>query len=461
MKRPFACIFLFWLAAALACSSTAEPTIPPPPITTRVVSSATGTAGPAPVATVTTVSDGTGAAATPTLAGGVDPVETPISLEELGEVPEEREGLAAWLLAARAGEIDLAQVCEALIAAQWHIEGESCEAVDLDDDEEEEWLLTLDTTHLDEEPFSPQGHPGDFWVVQQEQVYQQLADVPELAGVAPTVVEVADMTGDDNPEVVTVAVTCGAHTCYHNYDILSTHHGELASILDVSSPETEPATDEETLLLPLIAIPTVDSEEVIDANEDGLDDLVLHGGIIGSAGAGIHRAYTEVWVWDGEAITLESRTFDETDYRHHRLYDANLAFDEGDYGLAAVLYEQIVVDERLEDVQPILAGTAEDTRRAARQFAAFRLAMLPLFRGDVTEATRWRNWLNDTYPAVPIAEAATLLVTTWEGNGNNLPAACAVVTDSLQSQAEPPTGPLMDLGYANPMLTAEDVCPLQ
>lgn len=459
MKRPFACVFLFWLVAALACSSTAEPTIPPPPITTRVVGSATGTAGPAPVATVTAISGG--AEATPTLASGVEPDGTPISLEELGEVPEDREGLAAWLMAARAGQVELEQVCAALVAAQWQVEGESCEAADLDGDEEEEWLLTLDTTHLDEAPFSPQGHPGDFWIVQEEEVYQQLALVPELAGVAPTVVAVAEMTGDDNPEVITVAITCGAHTCYHNYDILSTHHGELASILGVPPAETEQAADEETPLLALIAIPTVDSEEVTDANGDGLDDLVLHGGLIGSAGAGIHRAYTEVWVWDGEAITLDSRSFDETNYRHHRLYDANMAFDEGDYERAAVLYEQIVVDQSMEDVQPILAGTAEDTREAARQFAAFRLALLPLFRGDVTEATRWRNWLNDTYPAAPIAEAAALLIATWEGNGNNLPAACAVVTDLLQRQAEPPTGPLMDLGYANPMVTADDVCPLQ
>ncbi|MCB8986607.1 MAG: hypothetical protein H6661_02520 [Ardenticatenaceae bacterium] len=56
-----------------------------------------------------------------------------------------------------------------------------------------------------------------------------------------------------------------------------------------------------------------------DENGDGRLDFLVHGGTIGSVGAGIMRPYTEVWRWDGTAVTLAHTQLDPTTYRHHYL----------------------------------------------------------------------------------------------------------------------------------------------
>ncbi|MFW5940582.1 MAG: hypothetical protein ACOC9V_03155 [Chloroflexota bacterium] len=403
--------------------------------------------------------EGTAApAATPTLALA-DTLPAP-SLEELGPPPETLEELEVWLGDAHAANGAVADVCAALREAQWQQAEDSCEAADLDGDEREEWLLTLDITHLrdEDEGVGPalQGHPGDFWVVSEEGVTFTVRGGDELDffSEAPEVVDVVDMTGDDLPEVVTVFTSCGAHTCYYNYHIIGAPDGEIRNLVQQAEDSEAPAD-----LPPTIDMAYVDQEEIRDATEDDLPDLVISGGIVGSAGAGIQRPRTEVWAWDGSAISRDRQEWADTGYRLHTLYNANYDFSQADYELAAQKYEAVIVDPELEDIEGFSASPSE-VREYVRQFAAFRLSLLPLMRGDITESSRWRTWLQDEYPQAPLTEAANLLYTRWEANQNDLVDACAAVTDYLEAQ-ENPTGPLTDMGYANPSLTAEEVCPIR
>jgi hypothetical protein len=445
--------------ATLACSAVEqvlEPqaTLAPPP-TVGGPGDVTPAPGDTPAATATPIG-----VATPTLAS--DATEPAPSLEELGEPPQEMAALQTWLAEAHRGDSAVNDVCAVLRQAQWQQEGDSCQAADLDDDQEEEWLLTLDVSHMNDQE-SPvvqplEGHPGDFWIVSAEGVVF-MARGPEnqdLGATAPSIVEVVDMTGDELPEVITVSTFCGAHTCVNTYQILGAPEGQIENLVQLPQ-ETEPLPGD---LQQAISLEYVDEEAVRDETDDGLPDLVIHGGIVGSAGAGIQRARTEVWAWDEEesAIVLADQEWEETGYRVHTLYNANYAFSQEEYEEAAQLYEAVIVDESLEEME--FMEPADVSRAYARQFAGFRLTLLPLFRGDITEATRWSNWLQEEYPGTPITEAAAQLVPTWESNGNNLAAACQTITGFLESQ-DNPTGPLTDMGYNNPSLTAEDVCPIR
>jgi hypothetical protein len=396
-------------------------------------------------------------APTPTLV--VSPTPGTPTLEELGEPPETLDALRDWLMQAQAAGATLDDVCAALTAAQWHQSVDSCSPADLDGDQQEEWLLTIDFSRLQEDQATTlqEGHPGDFWIVGDEGLVFQSREEeePDFFATAPQLLELVDMTGDELPEAVVDFSTCGAHTCYSYYQVIGAPDGTIRNLVQV--PPLEPG--EEESFPGTIGLAYVDEQEIRDATGDDLPDLVIHGGIVGSAGAGIQRARTEIWSWTGEAVTLAEQQWEETSYRFHWLYNANYAFQQEEYDMARTRYEEVVVNPDLQD-EPFATGTPQELRDYTRQFAAFRLTLLPLLRGDITEATRWRNWLQQEYPQAPMTAAADRLLSEWQSNGNNLAAACDAATSVLQA-AENPTGPLTDMGYNNPSLTAKTVCPIE
>lgn len=450
--------FMLLLLPTLACGLVdevlePEATLSAPPTVVDLPPTATvGTDEPA---------NGEEGAPTPTLA--VSPTSGAPSLEELGEPPETLAELEAWVAQAARSEAGVEDVCRVLAEAQWRQTEDTCAEADLDNDEIDEWLLTIDYTRLQEGEQPPllqeQGHPGDFWIVGDDGLLHQVREEeePDFFAGAPQLMELVDMTGDEQPEAIVSFTTCGAHTCFNYYQVIGAPDGPVRNLVQL--PEDGAGEPIETPIPETIGLAYVGDEEVRDANDDELPDLVISGGIVGSAGAGIQRSRTEIWSWSGEAITLAEQEWEETNYRHHWLYNANYAFDQEELDVAATRYEEVIVNPNLENVA-FSSGSDEDVYDYARQFAAFRLSLMPLMRGDITESTRWSNWLMEEYPDAPITAAAERLFSEWESNGNNLAAACDVVTGQLQS-ANNPTGPLSDMGYNNPALTAESVCPIE
>lgn len=447
MKSRYLLLLILALPA-LACNLVNElvepaPTFAPPP-TADTQLPGEATAGPFP----TPISGGTPLS---TVEGAASP--TPVALRDLGPAPDDAVALADWLNQAYQARANILALCGVLREAAWMPPDATCDQTDLDGEEPREWLLAL---YLEPTPDpgsagGVQGPPGDLWIVGDTGIVYRMhgPESGDVFGQVPELVSSLDMTGDEVDDAVLVYVTCGAHTCYNNYEIVSAHGGAIRNVVEVE----EPAVPD---MAGVISMATVEGQQLVDATDDDLPDLVISGGLIGSAGAGIQRPFREVWAWDGAAITLAEREWEETGYRVHRLYNANAAFDEEEYDEARSLYESVIVDPGLEEMAFI--APAEEVRAYTRQFAGFRLALLPLLRGDITEATRWQNWLGEEYAGSALANAASMLVQTWQQNGNNLPAACDQVSSYLAGQPSA-TGPLEDMGYGNPILVAEDVCP--
>ncbi len=418
-----------------ACGDSEEITFTPTPTGTPTPA-ATQTPGPKPTASPT---------ATPSLTSTPTPFATPTSTPgDLGPAPTALEFVPSWLETAwQVGRAPV-EVNAALQAAGWQHSTDDLGSSDLNGDGQEEWLLTI---FVDESGQGTVfGPPGNFWIVGEGgQLYSTFGDSSEVGlWTAPVVILLGDLTGDNLPEVIIETSSCGAHTCHNLYQAVSAHHGTIGNI--VVGPDDGGA---------LMAFPTA---EFYDSTDDGLSDLVLTGGIVASIGAGIQQARSEVWAWDGTAITLADTLWAPSPWRFHVLYDANRAFDRPDYENAHGLYLRVINDGTLQDISEFPASG--DTRDSARQFAAFRLVLLGLLADDQDAAAIWRDWLSLHYSDSPIHQAATALMMEWISGTGNLGDACGVAT-SLLLAAENPTGPLAYLGYANPELTAEDVCPIQ
>lgn len=433
-KLPYLCLLCLTLNALIACAAPppTSPVLPSPPF-------AVITPPPTPFLAAATYA--------PTLAAVAPATITTPDQASLQPAPATWTELESWLTAAWRAGITPSSVQQALQSAGWQNAASHLQNFDLNGDGRSEWLVTLYA--LPDDPIFSNGEYsglGQFWIVNGLGVVFRINRMASLFEVAPEVVTVADFTGDDVYEVVTQSTGCGAHTCFQAYEIITTHLGGWQNVVQRQDIVEEAGA--------FIHISSSDAA-TRDTNGDGVYDFVVHGGAIGSAGAGIHRTYTEIWRWNGANMALAEMTWDETNYRHHRLYAGNEALAAGNIDQAVDLYLSVIEDETLLDVPAFVGdGNSYDDSRI---FAAFRLALIALRQGDLLHATDWDGWLQLVYPGAPLTEAVSLMIRTWETN-QDITAACAAVTGFL-SPLPQPTGVLENLGYGNPSLTAADVCP--
>lgn len=365
----------------------------------------------------------------------------------LAPAPTDWEGLEGWLAALWDGNVNPAAVRASLRQSGMQRSDADWRAADLDGDLQDEWLLVLYDPSLPGVPF---GAAGDLWIVNGDGVAFRYYAAPSsdiYDFLAPTIVAVADLTGDGLPELVADAPFCGAHTCTGNYRVIGQTAGGLADLVRrEAAAEGDPANT--------IAM-TFPDIEVIDRDGDGLAEIVVRGGTIGSAGAGVVRPRTEVWRWDGAAVTLAETTLEPTEYRHHILYEANDLLAAGDLDGALALYETAINDPALRNDG--FAHAPEQVYADVSRFAAFRLILIDLRQGNAERAAGRLAWLQANHPDAAATSAAATLIAGWSG-ADGQAALCASIESGLAA-LENPTGALGDMGYGNPALAAEDYCP--
>jgi hypothetical protein len=352
-------------------------------------------------------------------------------------VPLNWDELANWLPAAWNANMNPAEVRFQLQNTGWQQNDDDWLTADFDGDLRDEWVLLL--YQPDMEPITPH----NLWVINGSGlVYQYYGEPNLIAGYSLQLgaVGAADLTGDGRAELITNEESCGAHTCFGGYQVLTAANGTLQNI--VSKPISNDVID--------ISYPDASFS---DYTQDGLTDLIVHGGNIGSAGAGIVRTYSEVWAWDGTAVTLAATLLDPTPYRHHILYEANDLLAAGDLEQATLLYEQTINDDSL--IESPYTGNDEETYASIAQFATVRLIVIDLMQADEASASSRLDWLIATYPNTAASATGTTLINNWFGG---LESACEVVAFNMEIYPNP-TGALEDQGYGNPSLTAADFCP--
>lgn len=250
-----------------------------------------------------------------------------------------------------------------------------------------------------------------------------------------------DLNGDGAAELVAGETVCGASTCFENVRILAWDGNTFTNQL------TDRTDD--------LPFPTV---EVIDPDGNGVFDLVIRAGGLGSVGAGPQRGQTKVWQYDPgqELWAFASNTPDPAVYRLHALHDADAAANRGDFEAALALYDRVINDDTLQDwVDP---ATERATLSA---FALYRELTLYLHDGNAAQAEAILLELQTRFPPDSAqrgyVDMALLFRDTYPTGWD---AACAAVTDFAATHAAQILDSLgsMAFGYGNPDYTPEMMC---
>ena len=231
------------------------------------------------------------------------------------------------------------------------------------------------------------------------------------------VAQAADLTGSGRPCLVVTFEDCGAHTCFLYVDVLSLEGGRLQSLL--AQPLSQSYAD-------LKIEP-----------RHGKPALALHGGQIGSVGAGPVQTRTDYYAWDGRTFALLETVWDL----------------QG----AAALYRQVID-------APVLTATGFTDEAAERHtleaFAYYRLLTVQAALGDRAAAEAALQALQQGYADHPCRALAQAFWDAWQPAGD-LGAGCAAAAAYAQAHADALAAAFGDYGYGNPGLDVPDLCFLQ
>ena len=247
-----------------------------------------------------------------------------------------------------------------------------------------------------------------------------------------------DINADGKADLVWTDTTCGAHTCF--------------SALSVDSWDGKAYQDW------MAGGPAMASAEYAfkDAAPGGAGQaIVVHGGIIGSVGAGPQRALTETYVSvSGARYTLQDQVYDKSSCLYHAILDANVAFSKwtsDGFEPAVAAYQTAISDQTLTACWPPVT----DELAKLRDFARFRLVVADVASGQADRAATVATQI--TQPA--LQGAAKAFLESYKASGSILQA-CR--DTAAFATANPDSWKILaDWGYANPSFTAEEMCPLK
>ena len=249
-----------------------------------------------------------------------------------------------------------------------------------------------------------------------------------------------DVNADGRVDVVWTDTTCGASTCFDTVNVRS-WDGE--AWLDWTEGTVTMAYAE------------IDIQDESDQGQGS--EIVLSGGIYGSVGAGPQRGRVEVWASiEGEPYSLLTKVYNDSDCLYHTVLDANRDFLRGPgegFAAAEALYNQATIDESLIKCW-VRAGELEELR----SFSLFRLALIAGYQGDAELAAARIGELDATYADSIYSEVGQAWLAEFQ-DSQDAAAACEAVTEFVETAPEAWQA-LADYGYTNPTFAAQDVCPV-
>jgi hypothetical protein len=245
---------------------------------------------------------------------------------------------------------------------------------------------------------------------------------------------VEDLNADGRQEIVWTDTTCGAHTCSSTLSV--EQWSGTGYVHWVDDPPTTASA----------------SYDFADVTPEGSGkEILIHGGMIGSVGAGPQRSWTETYFSpSGGPYQLFSRVADPSPCLYHHILDANELFKgpSRDYDAIIAAYQDAINDSTLQ-----ACWSVPDELNRLRDFARFRLALAYTATGEDSQAQAMRDAIG--FP--PLQGVADAFLDNYEVS-NSLSQACVATT--AYAVANPASWDfLADWGYANPSFSAQELCP--
>jgi hypothetical protein len=245
---------------------------------------------------------------------------------------------------------------------------------------------------------------------------------------------VYDVNAVPGAEVVYRVETCGAHTCFTTVKVYGWNG---AAYVDLTNGEITISYADITLE---------------DTDGDGAAEISIHGGAIGSVGAGPTRTRTELYVWDGRQYILAQVTHDPSEYIYHTVLDADDALLSGDLVLALDLYTRALEDRSLVEWK-------ENERPEMEPYVYFRVALTYMaLGGAVDEAARSLDAAVESNPGSLHGEMARAFRDAWLRTGDAT-AACLAAGAYVQANLEA-FEEFWYFGYGNREFLPQRLCPL-
>ncbi len=194
-----------------------------------------------------------------------------------------------------------------------------------------------------------------------------------------------------------------------------------------------------------------DSIALEDRDGDGTLEIVVHGNVIGSVGAGPQRASTHVYRLIEGRYRLAEVEYDASDLIYFRVVDGGIALAQGLINEAIAIYTEVIQNPALQPSG--VFATDEEERQALRSFARFRLIVAYAIQEEPSTGRELALIRAEKGPFLPAAEAF------WTGYAEtrSLEAGCAAVAEVALVRPE-----MLDIlnlyGYANPYFAPEDLC---
>jgi hypothetical protein len=304
--------------------------------------------------------------------------------------------------------------------------------------------VLVDAQNTDEEAFAL-NQPGDLFIYvcddgEYSEPFQVLND-PMLS--IPEVLSSEDINGDGQRDVLYQTINCGAHTCFTNLEALTWNADEATFVSLLADPISEPSAE----------------VTLVDLDENGIVEIVVDTGYIGSVGAGVQRAFRDVYAWDGEAYVRASREVISPQHPIHLINDADALAAEGDYEEAITLYTRSYQDESLDRSFSPYMGWEIDLESYAR----YRTMLAYVMLGDREAAQDVYDGLQADYPNELAAGGlyAAYARRFWDSYTatQDVGAACAAVIAPI-TEDDMFNNPVNQYGYANTYYDEpEDMCP--
>jgi hypothetical protein len=257
-----------------------------------------------------------------------------------------------------------------------------------------------------------------------------------------TIVSVADINASGTANLVYTSSTCGAHTCF----------------VGVSALAYDPASGEMLDLLSGEVGGPYSSASIVDVDGDGVSEILVDVGGIGSVGAGPQRTYRETYVWDGERYVLSETVVTSELWPIHYVQDGDAAAEAGDYAAALDIYQEF-----LDQDDPLMWTKDPDEIPGLRRYARYRVMLTHVLLGDDASAEAvYESLRGEVTLVLPVPEAGFVALADvfWESYAQtrDVGQACRAVVEYAGSH--PTTFELLNLfGYANRQYAAEDMCP--
>jgi LysM repeat protein len=260
-------------------------------------------------------------------------------------------------------------------------------------------------------------------------------------GVAADVVLLAaeDINADGHPDVIWSDTTCGASACFTTVHVRSWIDGRFQEWIDGSTT---------------MSSATVKLADVLP--EGSGQEIVMAGGVIGTALAGPQQVVTNTWASPaGATYALVDQQAAPSDCLYHRIQNADIALATGQqdgYAAAIAAYRDAIDSPRF-----VACWIRENEVDELRAYALYRLAVAQAYAGDGQAAEQAVADLAQRYPADSYATLAELWWLAYRTT-RDASAACAVA--ATVAARHPDTWQrLADYGFANPTYSADMVCP--